>query len=128
MKSIRVLIVDDSAVIRKIVGRCLRHAGIDLQGVMQASNGMEGLAVIRKGAVDLILSDIKMPAMDGLEFLQGYRTLENAKNTPVVMITCEGSESRVVEALPAGARGYIRKPFTPDQVKERIAPLLEGLR
>lgn len=98
MKSIRVLIVDDSAVIRKIVGRCLRHAGIN------------------------------MPAIDGLEFLRGYRTLENAKNTPVVMIPTEGSESRVVEALSAGARGYIRKPFTPDQVKERVAPLLEGLR
>ena len=68
-----------------------------------------------------------MPAMDGLEFLQGLRLVESAKNIPVVMITTEGSESRVVEALSAGARGYIRKPFTPDQVKERVAPLLEGV-
>jgi two-component system chemotaxis response regulator CheY len=76
----------------------------------------------------LILSDINMPAMDGLEFLQTLRCLDNSKNTPVVMITTEGSESRVVEALSAGARGYIRKPFTSDQVKERVTPLLEGVR
>jgi len=128
MKPIRVLIVDDSAVMRKIVERSLRQAGIELQEVLEAGNGVEGLAAIQQCAVDLILSDINMPAMDGLEFLQGLRTLDNAKGTPVVMITTEGSESRVVEALSAGARGYIRKPFTPDQVKERVTPLLEGVR
>lgn len=127
MKSIRVLIVDDSAVMRKIVERCLRQAGIEVREVLEASNGMEGLAAVKQGAIDLILSDINMPAMDGLEFLQGLRLVESAKNIPVVMITTEGSESRVVEALSAGARGYIRKPFTPDQVKERVAPLLEGV-
>jgi two-component system chemotaxis response regulator CheY len=128
MKPIRVLIVDDSAVMRKIVERSLRQAGIELQEVLEAGNGVEGLAAIQQCAVDLILSDINMPAMDGLEFLQGLRTLDNAKGIPVVMITTEGSESRVVEALSAGARGYIRKPFTPDQVKERVTPLLEGVR
>lgn len=128
MKPIRVLIVDDSAVMRKIVERCLRQAGIDLTEVLEANNGLEGLAALQGGKVDLILSDINMPAMDGLEFLHGLRDVENAKNIPVVMITTEGSESRVVEALSAGARGYIRKPFTPDQVKERVTPLLEGAR
>jgi two-component system chemotaxis response regulator CheY len=127
MKPIRVLIVDDSAVMRKIVERSLRQAGIEIKEVLEAGNGVEGLAVIQQGPVDLILSDINMPAMDGLEFLQGLRSLANAKNTPVVMITTEGSESRVVEALTAGARSYIRKPFTPDQVKERVSPLLEAL-
>ncbi|MBZ5503170.1 MAG: response regulator [Acidobacteriia bacterium] len=128
MKGIRVLIVDDSAVMRKIVERCLRQAGIDVKEVIEAANGVEGLAAVQQGPMDLILSDINMPAMDGLEFLQGLRGLDNAKNTPVVMITTEGSESRVVEALSAGARGYIRKPFTPDQVKERVSPLLDGAR
>lgn len=128
MKPIRVLIVDDSAVMRKIVERSLRQAGIEVKEVVEAGNGVEGLAAVRQGAVDLILSDINMPAMDGLEFLQGLRGLDNAKNVPVVMITTEGSESRVVEALSAGARGYIRKPFTPDQVKERVTPLLEAVR
>jgi two-component system chemotaxis response regulator CheY len=128
MKAIRVLIVDDSAVMRKIVERSLRQAGIEILEVLEAGNGVEGLAALQQTGVDLILSDINMPAMDGLEFLQGLRCLDNSKNTPVVMITTEGSESRVVEALSAGARGYIRKPFTPDQVKERVTPLLEGVR
>jgi two-component system, chemotaxis family, chemotaxis protein CheY len=128
MRPIRVLIVDDSAVMRKIVERSLRQAGIEILGVLEAGNGVEGLAALQQTGVDLILSDINMPAMDGLEFLQGLRCLDNSKNTPVVMITTEGSESRVVETLSAGARGYIRKPFTPDQVKERVTPLLEGVR
>ena len=128
MKKLRVLIVDDSSVMRKIVERSLRQAGLELEEVREAGNGAEGLAEVQGAPFDLILSDINMPAMDGLEFLQGLRELENAKNTPVVMITTEGSESRVVEALSAGARGYIRKPFTPDQVKERVAPLLEAAR
>jgi two-component system chemotaxis response regulator CheY len=125
MKPIRVLIVDDSAVMRKIVERCLRQAGLELKEVIEAGNGIEGLAAVQQGPMDLILSDINMPAMDGLEFLEGLRSLDNAKGTPVVMITTEGSESRVVEALSAGARGYIRKPFTADQVRERVSPLLE---
>jgi DNA-binding response OmpR family regulator len=78
----------------------------------------------KKGSLDLILSDINMPVMDGLEFLKSIAGVEAAKGVPVVMITTEGSEARVVEALSAGARGYLRKPFTPEQVKERVTPLL----
>jgi two-component system chemotaxis response regulator CheY len=64
--------------------------------------------------------------MDGLEFVKQLATMENAKGIPVVMITTEGSEAHVVQALSAGARGYIRKPFTPDQVKEHVLPVLAG--
>ncbi len=126
MSKLRVLIVDDSSVMRKIVERSLRQAGLDLGEVLEASNGAEGLAEVAKGKFDLILSDINMPAMDGLEFLRGLATMESAKGVTVVMITTEGSEARVVEALSVGAKGYIRKPFTPEQVKERVAPLLGG--
>jgi two-component system, chemotaxis family, chemotaxis protein CheY len=128
MKRPRILIVDDSSVMRKIVERSLRQAGLDLGDVVEAGNGIEALAAVREGTFDLILSDINMPAMDGLEFLRQLSTVEAAKGTPVVMVTTEGSESRVVEALSIGAKGYIRKPFTPDQIKERVSPLLEVLR
>jgi two-component system chemotaxis response regulator CheY len=67
-----------------------------------------------------------MPVMDGLEFVKSLAGVENNKGTPVVMITTEGSEGHVVQALAAGARGYIRKPFTPDQVKEHVLPVLAG--
>jgi two-component system chemotaxis response regulator CheY len=127
MKKISVLIIDDSAVMRKIVERSLRQAGLELVKVLEAGNGVEALAALRREKVDLILSDINMPSMDGLEFLKQLPTIESAKGVPVVMITTEGSESRVVEAISAGASGYIRKPFTPDQVKERVASLVEGL-
>ena len=126
MKKLKILIVDDSSVMRKIVERSLRQAGLDLSEVLEASNGAEALAAMQKGAVDMILSDINMPVMDGLEFLKGLAALETAKDVPVVMITTEGSEARVVEALSAGAKGYLRKPFTADQIKERVMPLLGG--
>jgi two-component system chemotaxis response regulator CheY len=126
MKKLKVLIVDDSSVMRKIVERSLRQAGLHLGEVLEAGNGAEALIEVQKGSLDLILSDINMPAVDGLEFLKSLGGIESAKGVPVVMITTEGSEARVVEALSAGAKGYIRKPFTPEQVRERIAPLLGG--
>lgn len=124
--SIRALIVDDSSVMRKIVERSLRQAGIDLQQVLEASNGAEALQVLQKNKVDLVLSDINMPVMDGLEFVRQLQGVEAARGIPVVMITTEGSESNVMQALSYGARGYIRKPFTADQVKEHVLPILEG--
>ena len=126
MSSIRALIVDDSSVMRKIVERCLRQAGLDLTQVHEASNGVEALALMSENQFDLILSDINMPVMDGLEFVKQVQQMEGAKNTPIVMITTEGGEKHVVEALSHGAKGYIRKPFTPDQVKEHVVPVLRS--
>jgi two-component system chemotaxis response regulator CheY len=124
--SIKALIVDDSSVMRKIVDRSLRQAGIEISQVFEAGNGAEALGVIQANKVDLILCDINMPVMDGLEFIKQLATVENATGVPVVMITTEGSEAHVVQALACGARGYIRKPFTADQVKEHVIPILAG--
>jgi two-component system chemotaxis response regulator CheY len=125
-KKLRVLIIDGSAVMRKIVERALRQGGLDLAEVLEAGNGAEGLEKVQKGKLDLIFSDIDMPVMDGLEFLKNLIGVECAKGVPVVMITAEGSEARVVEALTSGAKGYLRKPFTPDQIIERVMPLIGG--
>jgi two-component system chemotaxis response regulator CheY len=124
MDKIRALIVDDSSVMRKIVERSLRQAGVELDKVLEAGNGAEALLTLQSNVVDIILCDINMPVMDGLEFVRQIATVESAKGVPIVMITTEGSEAHVVQALSAGARGYIRKPFTPDQVKEHVLPLL----
>ena len=126
MKPARVLIVDDSSVMRKIVGRSLRQAGLEILDILEASNGTEALSIARENSLDLILSDINMPLMDGLEFVRQLRSIEAAQNIPVVMITTEAGEGHVVQALSSGASGYIRKPFTPDQIKERVIPLLRG--
>jgi len=126
MNSISALIVDDSSVMRKIVERSLRQAGMDLKQVLEAANGAEALGILNDNLVDIILCDINMPVMDGLEFIKQLPTIGNAKGVPVVMITTEGSEAHVVQAISAGARGYIRKPFTAEQVKEQILPILAG--
>lgn len=124
MDKITALIVDDSSVMRKIVERSLRQAGVELEKVVEASNGAEALAALSSCKPDLILCDINMPVMDGLEFVKEAHKMDTTKDIPIVMITTEGSESHVVQALTAGARGYIRKPFTPDQVKEHVLPVL----
>jgi two-component system chemotaxis response regulator CheY len=121
---IDVLIVDDSSVMRKIVERALRQADLELDTVYEAGNGAEGLELLGSRSVQLVLSDINMPSMDGLEFLRQMRSRNLASGVPVVMITTESSEEHVKQAIQAGAQGYIRKPFTPEQVKERVLPLV----
>jgi two-component system, chemotaxis family, chemotaxis protein CheY len=126
MEGLRMLIVDDSSVMRKIVARALQQGGVTVGEILEAGNGSEALDIMRNQKVDLVLSDINMPVMDGLEFVRQLQSVENAKGVPVVMITTEGSESHVVQALSCGAKGYIRKPFTPEQVKENVLTLLAG--
>jgi two-component system, chemotaxis family, chemotaxis protein CheY len=125
MSEIRTLIVDDSSVMRKIVERALRQAGLDDRLVVhEAGSGAEGLEVLKRSQVDIILSDINMPVMDGLEFLRQLKAQNLAQGVPVIMITTESSEEHVKQAIQCGAVGYIRKPFTAEQVKERVLPLL----
>lgn len=81
--------------------------------------------MLKNERVQLILSDINMPVMDGLEFLRQLRSQDLAPDVPVVMITTESSEEHVKAAIVAGAQGYIRKPFTAEQVKDRVIPLLD---
>ena len=126
MDEVRVLIVDDSSVMRKIVERSLRQAGLNGLVVLEASSGAEALEALKRAPVDLILSDINMPVMDGLEFLRQTRAQKLATGVPVVMITTESSEEHVKQAIQAGARAYLRKPFTADQVKERVIPLVKA--
>ncbi|HWI67378.1 MAG TPA: response regulator [Nitrospiraceae bacterium] len=124
MSEVRALIVDDSSVMRKIIERALRQAGLNSLVAFEAGSGIEGLDLLKTRQFDLILSDINMPSMDGLEFVRQIRAQDLARGVPVVMITTESSEEHVKQAIQAGARGYIRKPFTTDQVKERVLPLI----
>ncbi|WP_334266900.1 response regulator [Edaphobacter sp. HDX4] len=128
---VRALIIDDSAVMRKVIERALRQSGLDLTEVLQASNGEEALEILRgdvanPAKIRLIMSDINMPVMDGLQFLEARRDQQLAVGVPVVMITTEGSEPFVLRAIAAGAQGYICKPFTAEQVKARVVPLVEA--
>jgi two-component system chemotaxis response regulator CheY len=117
-----VLIVDDSSTMRKIISRSLRQAGLAVDDIFEAGDGIEGLSVLGEKKVDLILSDINMPNMDGLEFIKQVRANGNA--VPIVMITTEGGEDIIKEALASGASASIKKPFTPDQLNEKLGGLI----
>lgn len=115
-----VLIVDDSAAIRKILQRVLRQTEIPLGEILEAGDGVEALDLMNARKVGLVLSDVNMPNMDGLQLLAEIKGKEEIKNVPVVMITTEGSQNKVLEALNLGAAGYVRKPFTAEQIKEKL--------
>lgn len=119
-----VLIVDDSAAIRKILQRVLRQAEVPVGEVYEAGDGLEALNVLKDKKVGLILSDINMPNMDGLQFLTEVRAIDEWKTVPIVMITTEGSQNKVLEAVQLGATGYVRKPFTAEQIKEKLAGII----
>jgi two-component system, chemotaxis family, chemotaxis protein CheY len=114
----------DSAAIRKILKRVLQQAEIPMGQVYEASDGVEAIERLKQFPVQLILSDINMPNMDGLQFLSLVKNTPEWKHVPVVMVTTEGSQSKVLEAVELGAIGYVRKPFTAEQIKEKLAGIL----
>jgi two-component system chemotaxis response regulator CheY len=115
-----VLIVDDSAAIRKILQRVLRQTDVPIGEVFEAGDGLEALDVMNAHKVGLVLSDINMPNMDGLQLLGEIKAKSEWKTVPIVMITTEGSHNKVIEAVNLGAAGYVRKPFTAEQIKEKL--------
>jgi len=119
-----ILVVDDSAMMRKIVLRTLKMAEVEFEQVFEAADGGEALEILRTAQVELIMCDINMPVMDGLELLAKIREEGLASTTPIVMVTTEGSEPLVRQAIFLGARAYIRKPFTLDHIKNNVKPLL----
>ncbi|WP_136807902.1 response regulator [Desulfosediminicola flagellatus] len=119
-----VLLVDDSSTMRKIIGRSLRQAGLDFDNIFEASDGLEALEVLEKEKVDIVLSDINMPNMDGISFLREKASRDAIKDIPVLMISTETGDDIIGEAKSLGAIGAIKKPFTPDKVNEVLGPLL----
>jgi len=115
-----VLIVDDSAAIRKILQRVLRQAEVPLGEVYEAGDGVEALEMLKSKQVGLILSDINMPNMDGLELLSKVRAEHAWDKVPIVMVSTECTQAKVLEAVERGASGYVRKPFTAEQIKEKL--------
>jgi two-component system, chemotaxis family, chemotaxis protein CheY len=120
-----VLVVDDSAAIRKILQRVLRQTGMAIRTIHEAGDGQEALEVMKSHNVSLVLSDINMPKMDGIQLLAALKSSPQWNKIPVVMVTTEGGETKVGEAVKLGAAGYVRKPFTADQIKEKLAGILE---
>jgi two-component system chemotaxis response regulator CheY len=119
-----VLIVDDSAAIRKILQRVLRQTDLPLGEIKEAGDGTEAVEILKGRSFGLILSDINMPQMDGLQLLARIKEMDHLRNVPVIMITTEGGQGKVMEAVQLGATGYVRKPFTADQIKEKLVGIV----
>jgi two-component system, chemotaxis family, chemotaxis protein CheY len=117
--SLNVLVVDDSAVMRSMVLKTLQVAGLELGEMHQASNGQEGLKVLAEHWIDLVFVDINMPVMNGEEMLQALRAQPETRDLPVVVISTEGSRTRIERLEQQGAR-FVHKPFTPTLVRDLI--------
>ena len=122
---IRVMVVDDHPVIRRGLTAFLRVVP-DLELACEAANGSRALAMLAQSAPDVILMDMVMPEMNGVEFLWQLRQDPRWKQLPVVMITTETSEEIVKEAIELGARGYLRKPFRPEQIRSCLTEIMGG--
>lgn len=119
-----ILIVDDSAVTREVLTRTLRLCGMPLGEVYHAANGREALRVLDEKWADIVFTDINMPVMDGLQFIAELHKRNDWERLPVIVVSTEGSKSRANELEKAGISGYIRKPFTPEQVAEMIEKVM----
>ena len=118
----KILAVDDSTSMRQMVSFTLKGAGFD---VIEASDGVEALNKAKGEQVDLVISDVNMPNMDGIALVKELRGLPNYKYTPMLMLTTEAGEDRRAQGKSAGATGWIVKPFNPDQLLSTIKKILD---
>ncbi|MEK6747963.1 MAG: response regulator [Pseudomonadota bacterium] len=117
----KILAVDDSASMRQMVVFTLKAAGHD---VVEAQDGMQALEIAKGQQVDLVLTDVNMPNMDGISLIKELRNLVNYKFTPILTLTTESSPEKKGEGKSAGATGWIVKPFSPDQLLATIRKVL----
>ena len=117
--SLNVLVVDDSAVMRAMIIKTLKMTGIDLGEVVQAANGQEGLAALGERWIDLVLADINMPVMNGEEMIERMRADPETADTPVIVVSTEGSQTRV-ERIEEKVAKFIHKPFSPETIRAII--------
>lgn len=119
-----ILIVDDSSPMRALIKKVVKASGFDVGEFFEASNGKEAYRVLEDAWLDLVLTDYNMPEMNGLELLEAMQQHETHSSIPVVMITTEGSQQRIEEFLTKGAADYIKKPFTPSEIKQKLSTIM----
>ena len=122
-----VLVVDDSKLTRKAVRRILDMIALGVHEVYEAENGMEAMQLMLNQTVDLVLADLNMPEMSGTEMIKKMRAHTQLKSVPVVVISTEASTTRIEELRLNGARDYLHKPFSPEQLKVVIERTMEVL-
>jgi two-component system chemotaxis response regulator CheY len=124
-KSIKILIVDDFATMRKVVRNLLKQVGYE--DIVEAEDGVMALKALKSQKVDVVVSDWNMPNMSGLELLKAVRADADLANTPFLMVTAEALQDNVVAAVKAGVNNYIVKPFTAEVLNEKIKKIMESI-
>lgn len=122
--SFNVLIVDDSNAMRAVIRKIISMSGFKMDKCLNAGNGKEALEALAQEWVDVIISDINMPEMNGLELLSRLKRDDLYKEIPVIMISTEGSDERMREALEGGALGFIKKPFLPEELRKKLYEII----
>jgi two-component system chemotaxis response regulator CheY len=120
---LNILIVDDSSTMRSMVRKTLRMSGIPINGLYDAENGKEGLEVLEREHIDMVMLDINMPVMGGLEMVDRMRNNPDLENVPIVVVSTESSSTRIEEIQEKGLV-FIHKPFRPEKVREIISNLI----
>ncbi|MHB8079545.1 MAG: response regulator [Candidatus Krumholzibacteriia bacterium] len=118
--ALNILLVDDSTTVRAVIARSLELAGVPVGNLHQAANGREALAILGREWIDLVFADINMPVMNGVEMIEKMREDGLLQTIPVVICSTEGSVSRIEQLRAAGVRAYIRKPFTPELLRQVV--------
>jgi two-component system chemotaxis response regulator CheY len=119
------MIVDDSATMRKIVIRTVRMSGLDFDRTEEAGNGAEAIEKLKQSPVDIILCDVNMPEMNGIDMVKKVRAeMPACANTRIIMVSTESSQDLIDSILREGANGYITKPFTPERFQEKLSPFM----
>lgn len=121
-----ILIVDDSGTMRKIISRTIMLTGLPVNEMLNAEHGRQALEVMKQKEVSLVITDINMPVMDGITMLEKMSEDEVMKKLPVVVISTEGSETKLEKLSGKGVRAFIRKPFTPEKVRDTLQVVLGG--
>ena len=116
--SMTVLVVDDFATMRRILKNIFRHLGFE--NVIEADDGTTALEALKKNEIDLIVSDWNMPKINGLELLKTVRASDEYKDIPFLMVTAEAQKQNVLDAVQAGVSNYMVKPFTAEQISEKL--------
>jgi two-component system chemotaxis response regulator CheY len=120
----RVLIVDDSAAMRNFIRRVLDLSGFPVAETLEAGHGREALEVLDREWVDVLLTDINMPEMNGAELLEKLAANELTSQIPVLVVSTDATEHRMTQMRRLGARGYLSKPFSPEQLREQLEQVL----
>jgi len=123
--ALKILIVDDSPVMRSFIRKVVGLTGLDVGEIFEAGNGLEALELLGQSWVDLVLTDINMPDMNGEELVQRMEQDELLRSVPVIVVSTDASTNRVKKMMTLGARGYVTKPFPPDVLAMEMERVLE---